>query len=70
MNVKCIVARPWGGETPPEAVATLLDEFRDDGLMMERRLKPIQPSSRTGEWRVSVELRVPKGDENKLESTG
>ena len=60
VNVKCIVARPWGGETPPEAVATLLDEFRDDGLMMERRLKPIQPS-RTDEWRVSVELRVPRG---------
>ena len=62
VNVECIVARPWGGETPPEAVvATLLDERG------WREAKPIQPSSRTGEWRVSVELSEPKRDETNLE---
>ena len=62
MNVKCIVARPWGGETPPDAIRTLLDLCLTREIM-ERRLKPIQPS-RTGEWRVSVELSEPKREEN------
>ena len=44
MNVKCIVARPWGGETPPDAIRTLLDLCLTREIM-ERRLKPIQDTA-------------------------